>query len=129
MTTVSIPVEIREGEPNRAYVWSRDGKDCLIYADTHKSPAMLRQITRDNVMSSLETLRRRESNRDRLSIGCEDGTVLLVEHYGECWGYTDLRSGSGALGQKTFADASRDALEHATQSYGGVAWQRHGYGN
>lgn len=76
-----------------------------------------------------EGLRSREFVGHGRVIGCNDGTVLFVVYVHDQWGYyiagagrTGCSFNTGSKNSK-LEDVHQDAVNHANQSYGGVAWE------
>lgn len=82
---------------------------------------------KERILKSLRLYDNIEKNWERGVIGCKDGTVLIVRFQYDAWGY-DIAGpdraffSSSSSNHKKFDDEVRAALNHAEQSYGGVAW-------
>lgn len=122
-TTINVPFAVElNGPTGSSYVLDVSGVSC--YGSAAKAKNLLREQLRARIAEALT----RQENTGQRVLGCTDGTLLLVSYAGNgAWGYSiinrDHQASGGCIGAASFKAATEDAIRHAEQSYGGVAWQ------
>jgi len=129
-TTINIPFQVNiarsnTSTPNFAYIDHENINSHLYIRGegvlTSTEKAKLRQTAREQIDQALKQVAEYRQH----FIGCNDGTVLLVQFRHGHWGYVIAGFGraSSTSGMETYESAVESALYHAKQAYGGINWE------
>ena len=125
--TLAFPVRLTNGITRGlplAYIEHSSLGGISTYAN---SIAKAKPKLREALSKAVDAALLQVQNYQQVLLGCEDGTVLLVQFCYGTWGYDIAGPGrkhfSGVTGHESLEVAIKAARRHAADSYGAVQWE------